>query len=132
MVKHMLQYVAGSDRGLDHVLHALADGSRRWMIEQLCAGPATVSDLAEPLPMSLSAVVQHIKVLEAADLVTTRKSGRVRTCELRAGALRPVDRWIEERKQSWGGAFDRLAELLADESASAASASTTSSTEETS
>lgn len=115
MVKQVLQYVADPDSGLDRVFHALADGSRRWMVERLCAGPATVSDLAEPLPMSLSAVVQHIKVLEAADLVRTQKTGRVRTCELRAEALRPVDRWIADRQQMWADAFDRLGELLTDE-----------------
>lgn len=115
MVKQVLQYVADPDSGLDRVFHALADGSRRWMIERLCAGPATVSDLAEPLPMSLSAVVQHIKVLEAADLVRTQKTGRVRICELRAEALRPVDRWIADRQQVWADAFDRLGELLAEE-----------------
>lgn len=115
MVKQVLQYVADPDSGLDRVFHALADGSRRWMIERLCVGPATVSDLAEPLPMSLSAVVQHIKVLEAADLVRTQKTGRVRTCELRAEALRPVDRWIADRRQMWADAFDRLGELLTDE-----------------
>ncbi len=115
MVKQVLQYVADPDSGLDRVFHALADGSRRWMIERLCAGPATVSDLAEPLPMSLSAVVQHIKVLEAADLVRTQKTGRVRICELRAEALRPVDRWIADRQRMWADAFDRLGELLAEE-----------------
>lgn len=97
---------------LDRVFHALADTSRRQMIERLCSGPASVSELAEPLAMSLSAVVQHIKVLESADLVRTSKTGRVRSCELRRDALRPVDRWIAERKAMWADAFDRLGHVL--------------------
>ena len=97
------------------MFHALSDCSRRRMIERLGSGPASVSDLARPLPMTLAAVVQHVQVLEAAGLVRTEKVGRVRRCELRVEALRPVDRWISERQAHWGAAFDRLGELLDEE-----------------
>jgi DNA-binding transcriptional ArsR family regulator len=100
---------------LDRVFHALSDFSRRQMIERLGSGPASVSDLARPLPMTLAAVVQHVQVLEAAGLVRTHKVGRVRRCELRVEALRPVDRWISERQADWSAAFDRLGELLSEE-----------------
>jgi DNA-binding transcriptional ArsR family regulator len=102
------------DENLDRVFHALSDCSRRRMIERLSSGPASVSELARPLPMTLAAVVQHVQVLEAAGLVRTKKVGRVRRCELRAGALRPVDHWISERQAMWAAAFDRLGQLLAD------------------
>ena len=99
---------------LDRVFHALSDCSRRRMIERLSSGPASVSDLARPLPMTLAAVVQHVQVLEAAGLVRTHKVGRVRRCELRVESLRPVDRWISERQANWNAAFDRLGELLSE------------------
>ena len=67
---------------LDLTFQALADPTRRGMLERLTRGPATVSELAEPLPMSLPAVVQHLKVLEASGLVQSEKVGRVRTCQL--------------------------------------------------
>ena len=111
MVTSMLQ----QEESLDRVLHALADGSRRRIVERLSTGSASVSDLARPLPITLAAVVQHVQVLESAGLVRTRKVGRVRRCELRMEALRPVDRWISERKSMWAEAFDRLGAVLADE-----------------
>ena len=83
------------DENLDRVFHALSDCSRRRMLERLSSGPASVSELARPLPMTLAAVVQHVQVLEAAGLVRTKKVGRVRRCELRparrAPARRPLD-----------------------------------------
>lgn len=110
MVKQMLK----QDEDLDRVFHALSDCSRRRMIEQLSSGPASVSEPAQPLPMTLAAVVQHVQILEAAGLVRTKKVGRVRRCELRAEALRPVDSWISERQAMWAAAFDRLGDVLAD------------------
>src|ERR687886_2748778 len=93
---------------VDRVFHALADPNRRVIVERLSRGPATVSDLARPLPMSLSAVVQHLKVLQESGLVRSEKVGRVRTCRIEPAALRPVERWIGERRASWGRRFDRL------------------------
>lgn len=99
---------------LDQRFHALADATRRVMVERLCRGPATVSELAEPLPMSLSAVAQHLKLLEESGLVTTRKVGRVRTCQVVPEALRGVERWVAERRTSWERRLDRLGQYLAE------------------
>jgi DNA-binding transcriptional ArsR family regulator len=99
---------------LDRVFHALADPNRRVIVERLSLGPATVTELAEPLPMSLSAVVQHLEVLQGSGLVTSAKVGRVRTCRIEPAALRPVERWISARQSSWGRRLDRLGEYLAE------------------
>jgi DNA-binding transcriptional ArsR family regulator len=104
---------------MDRVLHALADPSRRVIVERLSKGPASVSELARPLPMSLPAVIQHVQVLEASGLVRSKKVGRVRTCRMEPAALRPVERWIGARRSSWERRLDRLGEYLdetADES----------------
>jgi DNA-binding transcriptional ArsR family regulator len=117
MVKWMLEQLdrpPGDDEDLDRLFHALADGSRRRMIERLSSGPASVSELAEPLPMTLAAVVQHVQVLERAGLVDTTKVGRVRQCRLNVNTLRPVDQWIADRRAAWSAAFDRLGDVLAD------------------
>jgi DNA-binding transcriptional ArsR family regulator len=83
------------------------------MVERLSLGPASVSDLAKPLPMTLSAVVQHLKILEAAGLVTSHKVGRVRTCALEIGAMKQVEAWIAERKRFWEQQYDQLEAYLA-------------------
>lgn len=97
------------------MFHALADPTRRVMVERLSRGPASVSELAEPLDMSLSAVVQHLHVLETSGLVRSEKLGRVRTCRIEAPALRMVERWIAERRTNWERRFDRLGEVLAED-----------------
>jgi DNA-binding transcriptional ArsR family regulator len=99
---------------LNHVFHALADPSRRLIVERLSRGPASVSELAQPLPMSLPAVVQHLQVLEGSGLVRSEKVGRVRTCHIEPVALRPVERWISARRTSWERRLDRLGEYLAE------------------
>lgn len=98
---------------LDRLFHALADPGRRTMLERLSRGPASVSELAQPLSMSLPAVVQHLAVLEASGLVSTRKEGRVRTCQIEAGALQPAERWINDRRLAWERRLDRLGDYLA-------------------
>jgi DNA-binding transcriptional ArsR family regulator len=105
--------MAELDAPLDGVFHALADPARRSMLERLTRGPASVSELAEPLAMSLPAVVQHLAVLEASGLVRSRKAGRVRTCQLEAGALQPAEQWINERRIAWERRLDRLGDYLA-------------------
>src|SRR4051794_41776678 len=92
---------------VDRVFHALADPNRRVIVERLSRGPATVSELAQPLPMSLSAVVQHLQVLQVSGLVRSEKGGRGRTCRIEPAALRPVGRWIGARRARWGGRLDR-------------------------
>jgi DNA-binding transcriptional ArsR family regulator len=99
---------------LDPLFHALADPSRRSMIERLSRGPASVSELARPLKMSLPAVVQHLHVLEDSGLVRSEKVGRVRTCHIEAGALQPAEEWIAKRRTMWERRFDRLGEYLAE------------------
>ena len=97
---------------LDHLFHALADPARRAMLERLSRGPAAVSELAQPLPMSLPAAMQHLGVLEAAGLVRSRKVGRVRTCAIEPRALSQAEQWINARRIEWERRLDRLGEYL--------------------
>jgi DNA-binding transcriptional ArsR family regulator len=99
---------------LDRVFHALADPSRLGMVERLSRGPASVSELARPLDMTLAAVVQHLQVLEASGLVSSEKVGRVRTCRIEPAALRTAEQWIGERQASWERRLDRLGDYLAE------------------
>ena len=98
--------------GLDTMFQALADPTRRTMVERLCRGQASVSELAGPLAMSLPAVVQHLKVLEASGLITTEKTGRVRTCRIDPRALSAAETWIAERRLQWERRLDRLGDFL--------------------
>ena len=91
---------------------ALADPSRRQMVDRLSRGPATVSELARPLPMSLPAVMQHLQVLETSGLVRSQKIGRVRTCRIEPASLRAAEDWVTERRRSWEGRLDRLGDYL--------------------
>jgi DNA-binding transcriptional ArsR family regulator len=97
---------------LDRLFHALADPARRAMVERLSRGPAPVSELARPLPMSLPAAMQHLGVLEAAGLVQTEKTGRVRTCAIAPGALSLAEQWINDRRIEWEHRLDRLGDYL--------------------
>jgi DNA-binding transcriptional ArsR family regulator len=99
---------------LDRVFQALADPSRRVMVERLTRGPASVSELAKPLDMSLPAVVQHLQVLEASGLVRSEKVGRVRTCSIEPKTLRQAEQWINDRRTTWEVRLDRLGEYLAE------------------
>lgn len=83
------------------------------MVERLSRGPASVSELAEPLDMTLSAVVQHLAVLEASGIVRSEKVGRVRTCKIEPEALSLVELWVNERRTNWERKLDRLGEFLA-------------------
>jgi DNA-binding transcriptional ArsR family regulator len=111
----MLKQMLNQSVPLDRVFHALADPSRRVMVERLSRGPASVSELARPLAMSLAAVVQHLQVLEASGLVRSEKVGRVRTCRIEPSALRTAEHWITERRTSWERRLDRLGEVLAEQ-----------------
>ena len=110
MLKHMLQYSS-----LDGVFRAVADPTRRALVEQLSLGPASVSELAMPFSVSLTAIVQHLQVLETSGLVRTRKEGRVRTVELAPDALAEAERWFASHRQRWERRLDRLGALLAEE-----------------
>jgi DNA-binding transcriptional ArsR family regulator len=100
---------------LDQVFHALADPTRRVMVERLSRGPASVSALAKPLTISLPAVLQHLQVLEASGVVRSEKVGRVRTCRIEPAALRTVEHWVAGRRASWERRLDRLGDYLAEQ-----------------
>jgi DNA-binding transcriptional ArsR family regulator len=108
--------VVNKQAPLDRVFQALADTSRREMVERLIHGPASVSELAEPLEMSLPAVLQHLAVLESCGLVATEKLGRVRTCRLEPSALRTAESWIGAQRLLWERRLDRLGDVLNEES----------------
>jgi DNA-binding transcriptional ArsR family regulator len=97
---------------LDHLFHALADPTRRAMVERLTMASASVSELARPLAMTLPSVVQHLQVLESSGLIVTEKVGRVRTCRVAPSALAEVERWIADRRRVWKGRLDRLEAYL--------------------
>lgn len=97
---------------LDLAFQALGDPSRRAMLERLARGPASVSELAKPLAMSLPAVMQHIAVLEQSGLVRSEKVGRVRTCRVDPNAITAAERWLNQRRQQWEERFDRLGAFL--------------------
>ena len=97
---------------LDLMFQALADPTRRGIVERLTRGPASVSELAAPFAMSLPAVVQHLQVLEHSGLVKTEKVGRVRTCTIDTEALSMAERWINDRRFGWERRLDRLGAFL--------------------
>ena len=107
----MLNYTAH----VDLVFRALADPVRRGMVDRLSRSAATVTELAEPLDMSMPAVMQHLRLLEASGLVTSTKAGRVRTCRLQPAALRGVEDWIASRRAAWEQDLDRLEALLSEQ-----------------
>lgn len=104
-----------SASALDLVFHALADPKRRAIVLQLSRGPAAVSDLAEPLAITLPVALQHLRVLESAGLVRSEKTGRVRTCRIEPTALLQAERWITDRRATWESRLDRLGTYLANE-----------------
>jgi DNA-binding transcriptional ArsR family regulator len=103
---------------INRVFNALGDATRRAMLERLSSGPVStamsVSRLAEPLEMSLAAVVQHLQVLEEAGLVKTEKVGRVRSCRVEAAGLRVAEEWLRARLPEWDQRLDRLGGMLAE------------------
>lgn len=100
------------DQQLDKAFAALADPARRAMVARLAEGPATVSELAAPLPMSLAGAMLHLKVLEESGLVTSEKKGRVRTCRMDPAMLSAAERWVSERRAQWESRLDRLGKFL--------------------
>lgn len=100
---------------VNRVFHALGDTTRRSILERLSAGPVSVSHLAQPLGITLAAVVQHLQILENSGLVRSEKTGRVRTCRVEPAGLHAAERWIRERRTMWERRLDRLGALLAEE-----------------
>ena len=95
----------------------MSDPGRRQMLERLADGPASVSELGQPLQMSLAAVVQHVQILEASGLVQSRKTGRVRMCEMNVGAFGAAEQWLTGRRNVWERRLDRLGEVLDEQAA---------------
>src|SRR5579871_1073232 len=108
----LLRHMLNQSPDLDRLFHALADPARRAIVERLTRGPAPVTELARPLPMSLPSVMQHLGVLEAAGLVRSEKIGRVRTCAIQPQALSQAAQWIEARRVEWEHRLDRLGDYL--------------------
>jgi DNA-binding transcriptional ArsR family regulator len=99
---------------VEQMFHALGDPTRRRIVEHLSHGPASVSELARPLAISLPGVVQHLQVLEASGLVSSVKTGRVRRCSIRAAGMAEAEGWIAERRKEWERRLDRLGDYLAE------------------
>lgn len=97
---------------LDRAFQALADPARRGMLARLATGPATVSELARPLSMSLPAVLQHLQALEGSGLIRSEKKGRVRTCRLQPGVLAAAEQWLVDRRSEWEKRHDRFEEYV--------------------
>lgn len=100
---------------IDRVFHALSDPTRRAILEKLSQGPISVSAIAAPLAITLAAVVQHLQILQASQLVHTEKVGRVRTCRIESAGLSIAEQWIGERRATWEKRLDRLGDLLTSE-----------------
>jgi len=99
---------------IDRVFHALGDPTRRAMLDKLSEGPLSVSRLAAPLEITLTAVVQHLQVLEESGLVHTEKAGRVRTCRIETAGFSALEQWINDHRSLWEQRLDRLGDLLAE------------------
>lgn len=97
---------------LDMAFHALADTTRRGILDRLSRGPASVSQLAQPFGVTLAAIHQHVQILEASGLIVTEKRGRVRECRISAEAVLRVETWLSERRLLWEDRFDQLGRLL--------------------
>ena len=110
----MLNYESAT---ADRVFHALADANRRAIIERLTSGPATVSELARLLDVTVAATVQHLQVLQASELVRSEKTGRVRTCQIDPSGLRRAEEWLRLQRTTWEHRLDRLGEVLGESAA---------------
>lgn len=97
------------------VFRALGDPTRRSMVEHLVRGPATVSELAQPLEVTLSAVVQHLAILESSGLVSSEKVGRIRTCQIEPVGLQLAADWFAGQRALWERRLDRLGAVLAED-----------------
>ena len=99
---------------IDRLFHALGDPTRRAILDRLSEGPLSVSRLATPLDITVTAVAQHLQVLEESGLVHTEKIGRVRTCRIEAAGFSALERWVRDHRSMWERRLDRLDSLLAE------------------
>jgi DNA-binding transcriptional ArsR family regulator len=100
---------------VDRVFHALGDPTRRAIVDMLSQGPRSVSRLAEPLQITLTAVAQHLQILEESGLVHTEKVGRVRTCRIEWTGFAVLKQWIDDHRSTWDRRLDRLGDVLAED-----------------
>ena len=108
ILKRMVKY----QDDLNRVFHALADATRRGILDRLSRGPASISELAKPYASTLAAIQQHVQVLEASGLVVTEKRGRTRECRISSATVLRVERWLSERRELWECRFDQLGRLV--------------------
>jgi len=108
----ILRHMPNQQAALDNVFHALADPTRRAVLQRLSGGPASVSELAKPFEMALPSFLQHLQVLETSGLIRSQKAGRVRTCEMEPQPLATAEQWIAEQRALWEGRLDRLEGFL--------------------
>ena len=106
--------MANNALALDRVFHALSDPTRRTIVMRLSAKPSAVGDLFAPMPMALPTLLKHIRVLEDCGLVTTKKVGRERICEMQPGALRTTDAWLAQQRSVWEARLDRMEAYVLD------------------
>ena len=111
--------MTGPPIDIDRLFHALGDPTRRAILDKLSEAPTSVSRLAEPLSITLTAVAQHLQLLEEVRLVHTEKLGRVRTCRIETAGFRALEQWIRDHRTVWERRLDRLGEFLAEEDAKA-------------
>lgn len=102
---------------VDRLFHALGDPTRRAILDKLVGGPMSVSRLAEPLGVTLTAVAQHLQILEEVGLVHTEKLGRVRTCRMETAGFQALEQWIRDHRTAWERKLDRLGQFLTEEDA---------------
>jgi DNA-binding transcriptional ArsR family regulator len=100
---------------IDRLFHALGDPTRRAILDRLTESPMSVSRLAEPLEITVTAVAQHLQILEEVGLVHTEKLGRVRTCRIEAAGFRALEQWIQDHRTAWERKLDRLGQFLKEE-----------------
>jgi DNA-binding transcriptional ArsR family regulator len=108
----LLKHVLNESSSLDRAFQALADPTRRGLLARLSRAPASVSELARPLAISLPAVMQHLRLLEKSGLVRSEKKGRVRTCTIEPGALGAAEAWIAQQRAIWESRLDRFEDYL--------------------
>jgi len=101
-----------SNARLDASFAALSDATRRGVLEQLGRSDASISDLADKFHMTLAGMMKHVGILEKAELVTTEKAGRVRTCKLGRHRLEEETAWLEQHRRLWDSRFDELDKVV--------------------
>jgi DNA-binding transcriptional ArsR family regulator len=108
----MVLHMANNTASLNKAFHALSDPTRRSVVKRLIEGPATVKELAEPFAIGLPSLMKHIKVLEDSGLISSKKSGRIRTCQIKPTQLAVAEKWLAEQRALWTSRTERLAEYV--------------------